>query len=373
MKIITIHPSNELYGSDRSYAAALEAISRRWPDAKIEVFLPERGPLDAIPPFDRLRPVIRRLWILRRRDILRSITVDLITNLKAVVFAFRKISGSDITYIDTIVVFDFIVAAGLFRRKKIYIHVREIPTGIEMRIFRALLVWSRASILFNSRASQQAFDLPSSCKSSVVYNGFEDPGAAPAPDFDGNRPLRLLVIGRINGWKGQELAVAALQQMTEDERKRVQLRIVGGVYGDQIDFLSKLEHQIAAAGLGEVVTVAPFEDDPSNSYRATDVLLVPSRKPEPFGRVAIEAMAFARPVIASNHGGLTEIVEDGETGLLVEPNKPDELCAAIRLYLATPSEVGRQGNQGRERFLARFTNVASENALCEAIKVHMEN
>jgi glycosyltransferase involved in cell wall biosynthesis len=83
--------------------------------------------------------------------------------------------------------------------------------------------------------------------------------------------------------------------------------------------------------------------------------VVPSLWPEPFGQVAIEAMATGRAVIASNVGGLADAVVDGETGLLVAPGAPDELCRAMETLLADPALCSRLGAGGRmraSRFLA---------------------
>jgi glycosyltransferase involved in cell wall biosynthesis len=65
-----------------------------------------------------------------------------------------------------------------------------------------------------------------------------------------------------------------------------------------------------------------------------DIFVLPSTKPEPFGRVTVEAMTQGRAVIATNHGGTVELIEDGVTGMLVPPSDPKSLAAAIELLLA---------------------------------------
>ena len=86
-----------------------------------------------------------------------------------------------------------------------------------------------------------------------------------------------------------------------------------------------------------------------------DAVVVPSKKPEPFGRVAIEAMAAKRPVMASNHGGLTEIVVDGETGLLCAANNPAAFAQAIKHLYNNPEERIMMAKKGYERFDNLFT------------------
>ena len=81
-----------------------------------------------------------------------------------------------------------------------------------------------------------------------------------------------------------------------------------------------------------------FKDDPSTFFKKSKFTLVPSTKPEPFGRVAIESMYYSTPVIAANHGGLKEIVKDGFNGFLFEPNSIESFLECMNRVLAL-SEV----------------------------------
>ena len=90
------------------------------------------------------------------------------------------------------------------------------------------------------------------------------------------------------------------------------------------------------------------EDMPAH-YSQADLVVVPSIWPEPFGIVAAEAMASARPVVASQVGGLQHIVEHGKTGLLVPPESPEALAEAIGTLIADPALRAQMGQAGRER------------------------
>jgi len=76
---------------------------------------------------------------------------------------------------------------------------------------------------------------------------------------------------------------------------------------------------------------------------------------EPFGLINLEAMACETPVVASAVGGILEVVEDGTTGLLVEPARPDALAAAIRGLLDDPGRRRAMGQAGRRRVEAHFS------------------
>jgi len=76
---------------------------------------------------------------------------------------------------------------------------------------------------------------------------------------------------------------------------------------------------------------------------------------EPFGLINLEAMACETPVVASAVGGILEVVEDGKTGLLVEPGRPEALAAAIRSVLGDPARARAMGRAGRLRVEAQFS------------------
>ena len=76
---------------------------------------------------------------------------------------------------------------------------------------------------------------------------------------------------------------------------------------------------------------------------------------EPFGLINLEAMACETPVVASAVGGILEVVVDGETGLLVEPARPDVLAEALTRVLANPALGRSMGRAGRRRVETRFS------------------
>ena len=84
-------------------------------------------------------------------------------------------------------------------------------------------------------------------------------------------------------------------------------------------------------------------------YHKADICIVPSIWQEPFGIVAVEAMACGKPVIASKIGGLLSIVDDGVNGFLFSPGNHDELASKIELLLEKPDLRHRMGTSAREK------------------------
>lgn len=364
---ICIHPNYELYGSDRSFANSVAALLDNFPLSEINVIFPRRGPILSIPPFNNMSVIFRPLWVLRRNDLVIQFTRKLFRNISALVQAIRDMNRHNVTYINTVIAFDFILGAR-FSKSPVLIHVREIPVGLEMIIIRALLVWSRGTLIFNSDATRRAFNIGKNIRSHVVYNGFADPGVFPPPSSVVERPMEILVIGRINHWKGQKSVVSAIAKLDDEHRRRVRCRIVGGVFERNTDSLEELQREIQDNNLQEIVTISTFTNDPASHYLAADLVVVPSVRPEPFGRVAIEAMAYARPVVGTAHGGLLEIIEDNKTGRLFSPGDAAALADIFRDYLSDPSLAGSHGAAGRDCFLRKFTTERTNEAFIEVFR-----
>jgi glycosyltransferase involved in cell wall biosynthesis len=362
--ILFVHQGYELYGSDRTLIQSVRAAACRWPEARITVLLPSDGPLRTalLSIVNDVR--VEDLAVLRKSNLRKMKLRDIGGFIRKIGRARRMMCGYGLTYINTALVMDYILAACAVSRPRI-IHVHEMPTGVAALFFSALLIPSRAFLIFNSLATRRSYGVPFWQRSAVVWNGV----AAPLGRQLGSAhtQLNLLLIGRFNSWKGQQVLLRAAARLPPDRRARVCIRLVGGVFGDQAHFAEKLVHTIEELGIGEIVEMCPFTPEPSTHYAWADVVVVPSIKPEPFGLVALEGMAAGCAIIAANHGGLSEIVVDGETGTLVEPGSIESLAAAIERYLDDSSLASVEGNAGRKRFAAEFEESRYESKIVNII------
>lgn len=184
-----------------------------------------------------------------------------------------------------------------------------------------------------------------------VEHAFFAPGdtaaARAAIGFDADRPM-LLFVGRIQPLKGPDVAIRALAAL---DRADVQLAIVGGSSGRNGDVQAAEAHALVDE-LGLHDQVHFVEPQPhhllSTWYRAADVVLVPSRS-ESFGLVALEAAACGIPVVASAVGGLLSLVDDGETGYLIDGRRPADFAAAIATILDNAELAATMGAAAEER------------------------
>jgi glycosyltransferase involved in cell wall biosynthesis len=178
-------------------------------------------------------------------------------------------------------------------------------------------------------------------------------------------PLLVALVGRINRWKGQQLLVAAAERLAEGQK--IQFVFAGSAPPGQEQFQRDLEARIAGSPARDRLLLTGFRD-PWPVYDASDVVVVPSTEPEPFGLVALEAMLAGVPVIAAGHGGLVEFVEEGVNGLLVTPNDPVALATAISTLARDAAMRQRLGARGRELAEERFSPQRYVGAMIQALE-----
>ena len=164
------------------------------------------------------------------------------------------------------------------------------------------------------------------------------------------------MVARVAPWKGQEVLVQAAAIIRS---KGIHCRFVaiGGVFHNErthLDHLDRIRRLIQSLDLEEMVKIVEYRKDARELIAAFDIFVLPSTQPEPFGLVILEAMAVGKPVIATAQGGPTEIVLEGETGVLIPPADPQALAVAIQALLENPVEARRLGEAGRKRMLEQF-------------------
>jgi glycosyltransferase involved in cell wall biosynthesis len=369
MRIVCVHQGYELYGSDRCFIESVSALRATWPLADIEVVLPQDGPI--VPPLQQVatRVTIEPLFILRRHSFARLI-VTWPSRLPAALWrAACRMRRAQLILVNTVVVLDYLLLARFFSRRTV-VHVHEIPDGAKLKIFRALLAWTKAEIIFNSNATRAAYGLTHQAQ-HTVYNGITPPVLAPMTDYNGQRPLRLLMMGRINRIKGQDLLIDALASLPRDIVERLEVRIVGSTFENDSAREQSLRSAVGAAALVSIVQFEPFTSGPAALYRWADVVVMPSRMPESLGRIAIEAMAHGRTVLASRIGGLPEIVQHDVTGWLVMPNDAGALANTIMRAVTQPESWRDYGAAGRRRMEAMFSTRAINRQLQTIFRAYL--
>ncbi len=179
-------------------------------------------------------------------------------------------------------------------------------------------------------------------------------------------PYRILFVGRFIELKGGEILLRAFQKVLQAE-PRARLVMIGSGPKD-----AEWKHLARELGLEPAVTFTGRlrPEQLAREYPRAAVVAVPSYEigtgqTEALGVVAIEALAFGTPVVASRTGGLPEVVLHEKTGLLVPPRDPEALAQALLRLLRNPRLRETLGRQGREHYKTHFSTESAGRRLAE--------
>jgi glycosyltransferase involved in cell wall biosynthesis len=182
-------------------------------------------------------------------------------------------------------------------------------------------------------------------------------GVSPA-----DRRVKLLLAGRLTRIKGHLLIVEAAAKLKAQGREDFLIIFAGDDQG-RTDYRLEVESAIARAGLSEQVRVVGHCDDMPAAYLVCDMAMLPTTKPESFGRTAVEPQVMGKPVLASDHGGTTETVLSGETGWLVKVDDPDAWAATMAKAIDLgPARLAAMGQAAANRARRLY----SVDAMCAA-------
>ena len=265
------------------------------------------------------------------------------------------------------------VATALARRPLVW-HLHDIITsahfGRGQRRLQVTLANARASrVIVPSKAAAEAFVAEGGRASlvEVVANGLDiAPDATPRADL--RRRLDLPqgplvgVFSRLAAWKGQHVVLHAVAATPG-----VNAVIAGdALFGEQA-YAAQLRQLADQLGIADRVRFLGHRSDVTTLMRAVDVMIHPSVDPEPFGRTLVEAMLAGTPVIATDTGAASDILDGGKAGTLIPPGDAPALAAAIAHVLADPDAIAAQCDHARQRARTHYDTATMQTAINAAI------
>jgi len=193
-------------------------------------------------------------------------------------------------------------------------------------------------------------------RQSLIANGFDGNRIHVLGCFDEDFPVtsaplpakgNVLFLGRIDRYKGLDILAKAMTKCKSDAR----LVVVGDG-----PFLPKVKQVVRALGMEKRVDFMGWvpHKELANQFGAATIVAVPSIWPEPLGKVGIEAMAHARPVVAFDVGGISDWLEHGKTGYLVPWKDINVMASAIDNVYQDVERSRQMGNLGRETVRRKF-------------------
>ena len=236
--------------------------------------------------------------------------------------------------------------------------------GAELHLVKSSLPWLRGFVRWALRTSDAVVAI--STYTARGIEGFEHvpvrvipytlgfTEAANANKIPGDGRFRILFVGRLVKRKGVNHLIEAVQALPAE--LRASLTVIGD--GPERGALAA---QVREGGLEARVNFRGrvADSELKESYAASDVFVLPSVRDakgdtEGLGVVLLEAMSYGVPVVGSDIGGITDIIEDGESGLLVPPASSDQLARALERLALDPALATRLGAAGERRARAAF-------------------
>lgn len=364
--ILYLHAGAEMYGADKILLELVTGIDK----SKYHpiVVLPEHGILEEKLLEKKIETYVIDYPILRRKYF----------NLKGIFHYFKNYFSSSRKIeeliqnkkIDLIHVNTTAVLEGIYLKKKLNVkliwHVHEIILSPKFvyRILSYLIANYSDKCVAVSKAVQSHLLKTGYFKNNqvgVIYNGVDSTQFSPYLDSSylndewniPNNAIKVGMIGRINAWKGQEDFLEALSPLLETN-KNLYLFIVGSAFSGQEWREKHLKEKINGLKNNKRIIYSEFRSDNNYIQNFLDVLILPSTNPDPLPTVVLEAMASGTAVVGYNHGGITEMIIDGEDGLLASPNDISSLREKVRTVIDDDMYI-EYGDNARKRLEKHFS------------------
>jgi glycosyltransferase involved in cell wall biosynthesis len=236
---------------------------------------------------------------------------------------------------------------------------------LKYKIFTKFLInFSDKTILtckdFIRLAKENYFDIS---KLQVIYTGLNmsefqlKESSGDEIEINGKKIKKPIVamIGRFDRYqKGHQYFIEAARIINE-KMPEVDFLVVGGAANEEEEkFKKELEERVKEIGLSEKIIFTGFYPDLIYLLSNVEIVVIPSLYEAP-SAVAMEASAMRRPVVASNVGGIPEVIIDGETGFLVPPKYPQAIAEKVIFLLKNPQIAREMGEKGYQRIKDNFT------------------
>lgn len=283
----------------------------------------------------------------------------------------RRARGAALLYANSPKSFLIGAAAATLARRPVIWHLRDILDDSHfsrpnLRLM-TLTANARASrVIANSHATGDAFVAAGGRRDlvRVVHNGIDsaafdrvDPAARDTLRRALGIPHEAFLVGsfsRLHPWKGQRVLLDALETLPD-----VHALIVGGaLFSGEAEYEEELRHRAAQPRLAGRVHLLGIRDDIPELMSACDIIAHTSILPEPFGRVLVEALIARKPLVASDAGGVREVVQHMQTALLVQPGNSAALAAAITRLRREPKLANSLAATGASHVREHFTREA---------------
>ncbi len=355
-RILFVNHTSTMGGGEIALLALAKELAAR--SSIYSVLLLEEGPL--VTELSRLMmvhvlPLNRALLETRRTSLgsLSMIRASLLLPIYVLRIA-RLIRRLNITLVHTNSLKAALIGgfAARLGGAKVLWHIRDRIASDYLPHRTALIILKLArvvptAIITNSQATLSSLGLAEQTRrrplTRVIHDGLAlSKFSKPSLAHDG---IVVGILGRISPWKGQDVFIRAAA-MVHARHPDIRFRIIGSPMFGEEEYALHITDLVTSLRLTSIVEFHGFIEDTASALSELDVLVHASTIGEPFGQVIIEGMASGKPVIATAGGGVLEIIQNGETGLLVPMGDVEALAGAMLTLIGNSSlrmDLGRRG------------------------------
>ena len=340
-RILYLHAGAEMYGADKVLLELIKGLNPQ--EFEAHIILPNDGIL-----IEALRQVGARVSvldypILRRKYFNPKGILEYLKSYRRYsqkIAQYVRENGIDLVHNNTTAVLE-----GIYLKRKVKLpliwHVHEIivkPKAISDFINLLMGRYADKIVTVSQAVASHVKQSPfiKEVQVQVIYNGVDNavyhPIQASAVREKFGIPEDAIVIGmvgRVNAWKGQGDFLEAVTPILEHNPNAVAF-LAGSAFAGEEWRVEELESKIAKSSVVSQIKRIDYYEHTTELYNMFDIFVLPSTNPDPLPTVVLEAMACGKPVVGYRHGGVCEMVKEGESGILATPNKPAELSKAIQ-------------------------------------------
>ena len=359
-RILYLHAGAEMYGADKVLLELIKGLDSK--EFEAHVILPNDGVL-----VEALRQVGAKVSvldypILRRKYFNPKGILEYLKSYRRYsqkIAQYVRENGIDLVHNNTTAVLE-----GIYLKRKVKLplvwHVHEIivkPKAISnfinflMGRYADTIVTVSNAVANHVKQSRYVKD----DQIQVIYNGvdnavYHEIDASSVRDQFGIAQDALVIgmVGRVNAWKGQGDFLEAVTPILQANPKTVAF-LAGSAFEGEEWRVDELEKAISASPVAGQIKRIDYYSKTIELYNMFDIFVLPSTNPDPLPTVVLEAMACGKPVVGYRHGGVCEMVKEGENGLLATPNKPAELSKAIQELAGNTEKREQLGSASVQR------------------------
>ncbi len=349
--VLLFHQGGGLYGSDKIFLSIVASLSEKYAPV---VVLDQKGPLvRELKKFTKTI-YIREMGALRRKKNIIKTVGEFVSSLfyiNKLINRYKPVACATNT---SILLGGALVSK--FKKVKHIWFVHECPPGFsEQRLLRFWINIFSDRVVVPSRSVKEWVGEPAEIipyvekvkrtdkkKSERIRRGFGK---------DGN--IILGCVGMLHPKKGQMYLVDILEKIIQ-KRKDIRLVIIGGEVEGYESYKANLQKSVNSKNLREFVIFEDFKRNILTWMEAFDAIIIPSQYKEPFPLVAQEAMFIGRPIIATELGGLKELIKRDKNGIFIPHNDSEKAARAILKFIQDKNKLSRLGKEGRKIYEKNF-------------------